>query len=211
MRKYIALCFCASLSTCGYGQENKNASLDTILFNAGKVLVAHVIDTSGDKVTIERPNSSKHKKIEIERSEIFSIKYANSGKEIILYIYDTLIGNDYTIPEARLFIAGEQDARRGFHAVGTSIGAFVVGAASGITGASFFTFGPPFLYVGIMSYPPIWIRHKSVSNINNVKADPYLYGYDNAALKKRVLRSLLWGSIGLVTGFIIHFTLLNNL
>ena len=104
-----------------------------------------------------------------------------------------------------MFIAGEQDAQRGYRPVGTSIGAFAVGAASGLTGASFFVLGPPFLYSGLMSYPRIHIRHKSVTNLNDVKSDSYLYGYDNTARRKRMFRSMIWGGIGLVAGLAGHF------
>jgi len=208
MRLILTLCLFFLPAISGYCQ---NTLPDTVLFNNGKVLVTRVVDTVGDKVTVEKPNSSKHKKIELDRSDVFSIRYGSTGKEVIVYVYDTLIGNDFTIPEARLFIAGEQDAQRGFHAFGTSLAAFFIGAGSGLVSESFFAFGPPFLYVGIMAYPRIHIRHKSVVNLNNIKSDPYLYGYDNTARKKRVLRSLLWGSIGLVTGLVVHITVIDNL
>jgi hypothetical protein len=206
MRPYFLFLF-ACFTISAYGQVVKTAPCDTILFNSGQVLATHVLDTFGDKVTVENPNSSSHKKKEIERSNIFSIRYANTHKEIVFYVYDSLIGNDFTVQDARLFIAGEQDARRGFHAVGTSIGAFIIGFASsyiGYFGASFFVFVPPFLYSGVMAYPRVYIRHKCVSNLNCVKSDAYLYGYDNTARRRRVLRSLLWGTAGLVTGYLAH-------
>lgn len=206
MRAYFITFLLTCFGIYGYGQDKA----DTILFNSGRTLAAHVLDTSGDKITIEKPKSSRHKKIEIDRDQVFSIRYGSTGKEVVVYIYDTLIGNDYTIPEARLFIAGEQDAQKGFHAIGTSIGAFLVGAGSGFVTFSLIAFGPPFIYTGIMSYPRIKIRHKSVSNLSNVKADPYLYGYDNVARRKRTLRSLLWGSIGLVVGLTANFIYTHN-
>lgn len=204
--RYMRVSLIVFLFTClpffGFSQDKP----DTLLFNTGKVLVARVTDTSGDKITIEKPNSTKHKKIELDRSEVFSIRYGATGKEVVIYTYDTLTGNDFTIPEARMFIAGEQDAQKGFRAIGTSIGAFFIGTASGVTGASFFVLGPPFLYSGLMAYPRIRIPHRSVKNLENVKSDAYLYGYDNTARKKRVLRSLLWGGVGLVVGLTVHFT-----
>ena len=148
--------------------------------------------------------------MEIDRNAVFSIRYGNSGKEVMVYTYDTLTGNDFTIPEARMFIAGEQDAQRGFHATGTTIGSFLVGAAAGITGVSFFVFGPPLLYTGLMAYPRIKISHKSVKNLNDVKSDPYLYGYDSVGRRKRVIKSLIWSSIGLVIGIVINLHYIQN-
>lgn len=207
MRIYLVVCFCFVCVLNGYGQQEAALKPDTILFENGKVLATHVIDTSGEKIVIEKPNLSKHKQIEVDRDNVFSIRYGNSGKEVVIYIYDTLTGNDFTVAEARMFIAGEQDAQKGYHAMGTSIGAFAIGVASGLTGASFFVLGPPFLYSGLMSYPRIHIRHKSVTNLNDVKSDSYLYGYDNTARRKRVFRSMIWGGIGLITGIAAHFVL----
>jgi len=184
---------------------------DTILLNNGKIIITKVIDTTSPSVvTILRPNSRKQKKIDIDREEIFSITFANTGKEEVLYIYDTLVGHDFTVDEARKFIAGEQDARRGFHAVGVSIIAFTIGFSSGVVFGSEFSFGPPFFYAGIMTYPIIRVRHKSVRDLNNVKFDAYLYGYDQVARQKRTLHSFMWGGIGLVSGLITNLILLNN-
>jgi hypothetical protein len=202
------------LFTCfalnGFGQTNNSSKPDTILYNNGKILLAHVLDTSSDKIEIEKPNSSKHKKIEIDRSAVFSIRYGSTGKEVLVYVYDTLIGNDFTIAEARMFIAGEQDAQDGFHATGTTVGAFLLGTAAGMTGVSIFSFGPPLFYSGLMAYPRIKISHKSVKNLNNVKSDPYLYGYDSVGRRKRVIKSLFWGSIGLIVGFIVNLQVLSK-
>jgi len=207
MRIFILFLLCTCFTLRGFGQGN-DSKPDTILFNSGKILVAHVLDTSSDKIEIEKPNSSKHKKVEIDRSAVFSIRYGSTGRELLVYTYDTLIGNDFTIPEARMFIAGEQDAQRGFHATGTTIAAFLVGAAGGFTGGvSIFSFGAPLLYSGLMAYPRIKISHKSVKNLNNVKSDPYLYGYDSVGRRKRVIKSLFWSSIGLIVGMVanIHY------
>jgi hypothetical protein len=208
MRLFPIVCLLTFATFAAFGQDN--AKPDTILCNNGKVVIAHIIDTSSDKITIEKPNSSKHKKIEIDRNAVFSIKYGNGGKEVLVYIYDTLIGNDFSVADARMFIAGEQDAQRGYHPRIASLGAFLAGTASGISGISLFAFGPPFLYSGIMAYPRIKISHRSVKNLNNVKSDPYLYGYDSVGRRKRVLRSFIWSGIGLVVGFTLHFTVFKN-
>ena len=207
MRTFLIAFFFTCLSLWAFAQDNTKPAEsvtpnDSILFNNGKVLETHVIDTTGDKVTIEKPNSSKHKKIEIDRENIFSVRYGSNHKEVVMYIYDTLTGHDFTVADARLFIAGEQDAQKGYHPVPTSMMAFAIGAASGLTGTgnSFFVLLPPIVFSGIVSIPRIHIRHKSVANVENVKHDPYLYGYDNTARRKRTLRSLVWGGIGVAAG-----------
>ena len=177
---------------------------DTIVLDDGKTIVAHITDTAGFSVQIEKPHSHRHKKLEIEKDFIFQITFGNSGKKEILYFYDTLIGNDLTVDEARRFIEGEQDAQRGFHALGTSAAGFAVGVVAGTIG-SFFALAPPFAFAGFMSYGYVKIRHKSVKNMDNVHHDGYLYGYSVVARRKRTSKALLWGFIGVIVGTAIHY------
>ena len=170
----FVLLFCISLFASGQVQgisdpEHLIIKSDTILLNNGLVVVAEVIDTLGEMVTVTNPNSRKHKKVEIEKEGIFSIHYAATGKEEIYYSYDTLIGHDFSIPDARKFIEGEQDAQRGFHAIGMSALSFAIGFGSGATLGSIIAFGPPFLFAGITTYPRIKVRHHSVRNKANGK------------------------------------------
>ena len=212
MRIAITLFFLCLLPLYGYSQDTaKPVAPDTILLNNGKIIITQVTDTSSPSViTILKPGSRKHKKIELEREDIFSVKYAKTGKEDIYYIYDTLVGHDFTVDDARKFIAGEQDARRGFHAVGVSIAAFSIGFASGAYFGSDISFFPPFMYAGIMTYPVIHVRHKSVRDMKNVTVDAYLFGYDEVARQKRTLHSFVWGGIGLAAGLITNLILNNN-
>ena len=101
MRTFLIAFFFTCLSLWAFAQDNTKPAEsvtpnDSILFNNGKVLATHVIDTTGDKVTIEKPNSSKHKKIEIDRENIFSVRYGSNHKEVVMYIYDTLTGHDFS-------------------------------------------------------------------------------------------------------------------
>jgi hypothetical protein len=182
---------------------------DTILLNTGKILITQITDTVGYSVELIKPNSHRHKKIEIDKENIFQITFGKTGKCVVLYYYDTLVGNDFTVEEARRFINGEQDAQRGFHAVGTSAVAFAVGTASGIVG-TFFALAPPFAFAGFMSYHYVKIRHHSVKVLDNVHHDSYLYGYAQVARRKRVTKALLWGGIGIVVGTVLHFTVFGN-
>lgn len=184
--------------------ERAPVPLDSILLNNGKILVTQVVDTNGPTVTVIKPNSRKHKKGEIEKEAIFSIRFGSTGKEEVYYTYDTLIDHDYTVDDARKFIEGEQDAQHGFHAVGISIASFVFGAASGATLGNLVALAPPFTLSGFISYPRIKVRHKSVRNKANGTSDAYLYGYDITARRKRTLHSFLWGGVGVVIGLIVH-------
>ena len=213
MRIAIAFFFLFILPFYGYSQDSRElVAPDTILLNNGKIIITQVTETSSPSViTIIKPGSRKHKKIEIDREDIFSVKYAKTGKEDIYYIYDTLVGHDFTVEDARKFIAGEQDAQKGFHAVGISVTAFVIGFASGDYEGNFFAAVPPFFFEGITSYPVIRVRHKGVRDIKIANTDPYLYGYYLAASGKRMLHSFLWSGIGLVSGLAANFIFDNRI
>lgn len=194
--------------TRGFAQNTATVPPDTILLNNGRMVISQITDTVGTEVTVIKPHSRRHKKIGIGKESIFSIKYGSTGKEEIYYIYDTLTDHDYTVDEARKFIAGEQDAQQGYHAAGVSAAAFAVGFLSGASLGSVISFGPPFLFTGLMTYPRIRVRHKSVKDKSNATSDAYLRGYDVTARRKRTLRSLLWGGVGLIGGLAAHFTVL---
>ncbi|NNM94305.1 MAG: hypothetical protein HKL88_02440 [Bacteroidia bacterium] len=204
----VLLIIAAAFGACAQNTSAdaaKPAAPDTIYFVNGDQIAAYVIDTSGDKITFEKQTSKKHKKIETDMENVFSIRYGSTGKEIMVYNYDTLIGNDYTVADARLFIAGERDAQRGYHCRGLSAAAFAIGVASGITGASLFVLLPPYVFTGIVNHTRVHVRHKSVTQLDNATRDPYLYGYAEVARRKRTLRTLLWGGTGVAIGFVLHF------
>ncbi len=187
----------------------ESAIPDTLLLDDGKVVITHVTDTVGYSVEMMKPHSKKHKKIEVDKENLFQITFGSSGKKVMFYTYDTLTGNTLTVDEARRFIEGEQDAQRGFHAFGTSAAGFVVGAGSGIVG-SFFALAPPFIFAGFMSYNYVKIRHHSVRSMENVHHDGYLYGYSLVARRKRFSKALLWGGVGVLVGTIVHYVIVNN-
>jgi len=213
MRAFITAFFVLFICSFGYSQTATTppAGVDTILLNNGKVLATQVIDTIGENITIMKPNSRKHKKVEISKEAIFSVRFASNGKEEVYYTYDTLINHDYTVADARKFIEGEQDAQKGYHALPASIMAFSVGFAAGtVFGSSLISLGPPFLFAGVMTYPRIKVRHKSVKNLSNGTSDPYLFGYDSTARRKRTLHSFVYGGLGIIFGAILNGILNNN-
>lgn len=176
----------------GFAQENK----DTVILLNGDVVICTVIDTTEGLTSIKNPKNPK-KNITVENDRIFSIK--NQNGESIMYSYDTIIGNEFTVDEMRYFIYGEQDADKKFKANGClAIGA-AVGLLSGITG-SFFSPVPPFAFTALSGIPKVKIKHETVSNLEYLDHQPYLMGYERVARKKRKLKSLIGGGVGLVAG-----------
>lgn len=159
-------------------------------------MICSVIDTTNGLTSIRNPKNPK-RNIVLENDRIFSI--TNNKGESVIYEYDTVIGNEFTVDEMRYFIRGEQDADKNFKANGClAIGA-VVGVLSGITG-SFFSPIPPFAFTALSGLPKVKIKASTVSNPEYLKHDPYLMGYERVARKKRKFKSLIGGGIGLVAG-----------
>ncbi|MFL5765243.1 MAG: hypothetical protein ACJ77K_14970 [Bacteroidia bacterium] len=176
---------------------------DTILMLNGTVMVANVTDTTNGVTTIKNPKDST-KYFVIDNDRIFSI--TNKNGESILYVYDTLIGNEFTIDEMRYFIHGEQDAEKGFKAKGAFWGNALIGAASGLT-LNFLSPLPPFAFIALTGVPKVKIKRETVSNIDYIKQDTYLMGYERVARKKRKFASLIGGVGGLAIGIGASFVL----
>jgi hypothetical protein len=192
LRPLFILLFLLNFSFFGLSQENKY----TILLMNGDVIIASIVDTTNGSVSIKNPKHPK-KNIVIENDRIFSIK--NPAGEQVLYVYDSVLGNEFTLDEMRYFILGEQDADHNFNARGCLFIGAAVGLLSGVTG-SFLCPIPPFAFTALSGLPKVRIKHETVSNMEYLKHDPYLMGYERVAKKKRKLKSLIGGGIGLVVG-----------
>lgn len=190
------------LSKNTFSQKGK----DTILMLNGGVVIGNVVDTLNGITTIKNPKDSTKNDV-IENDRIFSITNANG--ESIMYVYDTLIGNEFTIDEMRYFILGEQDAEKGFKAKGAFWGNMLLGAAGGVTG-SFLCPIPPFTFTALSGAPRVKVKASSVSKIDYVKHDTYIMGYERVARKKRKIGSLVGGGIGMGVGLGTFFILKAN-
>lgn len=173
-------------------QEGK----DTIILLNGNTVVSTVVDTTDGVVTIKNPKKPG-KNINIENNRIFSIN--NNKGENIIYVYDTILGNEFTIDEMRYFIKGEQDAEKGFKARGALYGNMALGLASGATG-SFLCPIPPFTFIVFSGLRKVKVKPKTVSNPDYLKEEAYLLGYERVVKKKRKIGSLIGGGIGLGVG-----------
>lgn len=179
---------------------------DTILLLNGNEIITNIIDTTNASLSFKNPKRPK-KNIVIENDRVFSIR--NKSGEIIIYIYDTVIGNEFTINEMRYFIHGEQDAQKNYRATGAFWGNLFVGAGAGLTG---FFFCPviPFAFTALSGIPKVRIKKNTVSDPEYLNHPEYLMGYVRVADKKRKISSLVSGGIGLGLGLTTFFILKNN-
>lgn len=198
MRVFL-LCVVVLISRVVFSQT----APDTVLLLNGSMVVSTVLDTTGGVTAIKNPKHPEKNDL-IENDRIFSI--TNASGEHVLYVFDSLQGNEFTVDEMRYFIKGEQDADKGFKAHGSFYGNLAIGALSGVTGY-FLCPIPPFLFVSLTGIPKVKIKKETVSNLDYLKQDAYLMGYERVARKKRKMKSLLGGGIGLGVGLGTFFIL----
>ena len=180
---------------------------DTILLMNGQTVVEKVIDTLIGAVTILDPEKAENK-LHYEYNEIYAVYYGTGLKDYY-YSQDTMRGNYFTRSEMEYYIHGERDARKGFKARGSLIGAGITGLISGGMGL-FFAPIFPYGYMGLSGIPKVRIKHSTISNPNYIEHDAYILGYERVARSKRRIQSLIGGSIGLVVGYGLYFGVLKD-
>ena len=109
----------------------------------------------------------------------------------------------------RYFIRGEQDAQKSFKARGAFWSGLLIGAGAGVTGSLLSPIAP-FTFAALVGLPKIKIKKKGVSNLEYLKQDAYLMGYERVARKKRKIKSLIGGASGLGIGLGTYFILKAN-
>ncbi len=171
---------------------------DTIFLMNGHVVAEKVVDTLLGAITIFNPD--KHgKKIHYEWDQLYMVKYA-SGEKRYYYQQDSTINHWFSREEMWFYMLGEKDARKGFKAHGSLIGAGIAGFVGGMTGT---LWGPvaPYGFMALSGLPKVRIRAESVSHPALVESDAYLLGYERVARQKRKIRSVIGGTIGLALGY----------
>ena len=209
MRRILLIVFCFLASTTMFSQRKK---ADTLYLMNGRIVVSPVLDTSFLAATFADPEDST-KRTHIENDQLFAIKYNNGG--VFYYYKQDSLTNWYTRDEMWLFTQGERDARKGFKPWGSFTGGLITGMAGGasglVVGSLGAFFGPivPLAFLTTVGIPKVRIRHKTVSNINNLEYDAYLLGYEREARTKRRRFAMIGGGIGTALGYIAYFSLRN--
>lgn len=153
---------------------------------------------SGKSITSEEPTEN-----------VFSVT-DSTGTEKIWYFHDPEFGNEFTVPQMRSFIKGEQDARLGYKPLWTTLGGFAAGA--GLTIAmdlEVMSLTIPPIYAGLMALPRIYITRGSIRDPLMEGNEEYAYGYAQVGRSKRVIRGLLSSFAGVATGLAVRQLIIN--
>lgn len=189
------------ICSCIVPVYSQTESQDTIFLMNGQVVGEKVIDTLLGAVTILNP-VKPNKKIHYELSQLYMVKFSNGVKRFY-YSQDSSIYNYFTRDEMWMYMKGEADARKGFKARGSLIGAGIAGLIGGMTG-TFWAPVAPYGYMALVGIPKVRIRANTISNPNYVDSDGYILGYERVARHKRRIQAVIGGSIGLVLGYTIY-------
>lgn len=179
-------------------------SQDTLLTMSGYKIPCNVTDTEGFEVKYEfSKKSGKTKNRSMHKSEIFAI--IDDGVENVLYAPDPILGDDLSVQEMRIFIAGERDARAYFDTKPTFfVGVVLAGAAAVIANGAFLaTFAIPVIYPVAQLIPVIKIKEKYISNPNHRYNEVYAAGFESVARSKKVLAGLKGAALGAFIGAVV--------
>jgi hypothetical protein len=171
---------------------------DTIFLMNGHVIGQRVVDTTFNTVSILNPKKLSSK-IHYDWDQLYMVKFANGNKRYY-YVQDSTINNWFTRDEMWMYMKGERDARKGFKATGSLIGAGVAGLLGGLTGTFW---GPiaPYSYMALSGVTKVKIRHNTVSDPRYLESDGYILGYERVARQRRKIWSLIGGTAGLILGY----------
>lgn len=178
---------------------------DTLFFLNGEVRAVKIADTTEHQIRFFRFNPSQHNRLDaVEKDRIFSIKFSN-GKERIIYSYDTLLGNIFSVLEAKMYMLGEQEADKHYRNKWPYIIGFSVGFASPLIFSNAIIISPIPAAVSPLHtlIPVIRIDTNKISNKEYLNYDTYLMGYERVARRKNFMRSMLGTGIGFTCGIIL--------
>jgi hypothetical protein len=204
--KKFSFFFALFLSLPAFGQistTSDTAKLDTIFFLNGEIRAVKIVDTVYHLIRfLPEKRKKKPHVFEVEKDRVFSIKLSN-GQEHLVYFHDSIIGNVFTVLEAKMFMLGEREADKNYHNKWPFIIGFVVGAASPIALSNAVALSPiaPAITPLHTLIPYIKVNTKKIVNKNYLQYDTYIMGYEKVARKKNFMHSILGAGIGLAAGF----------
>jgi hypothetical protein len=171
-------------------------SPDTVLLLSGDVVTGKLVRLTNEDIVM-KSSEKVVQEFNIDRERVFS--YTTLLGEEVLYKYDTLAGNYFSIEEMRYFIKGEQDGKKGFKARPAFYTNILIGAAGGVTGSFFFPI-PAFTFAILVGIPKVRIDKATVRDPECLNHIPYIMGYERMARRNRKIQALIGGGIGLAAG-----------
>ena len=202
--KRIFILLLLALPACAFTQVQQGKVLlmnGTVVENTlweEKDGVIYIYDQRTNLFGKEKPRA-----IELNKSEIFSL--SNGKTEQVLYFQDTMLGDYYTPEEMRMYLAGAGDARKNFKAWHIAIIGYELCLFAGnlVGDGLLVLIVPPITYAAIQYVGKIKIREKYISDPNFKYNDLYAEGFEPPARSRKMIRGVLSGLAGSVTGVVL--------
>ena len=195
---FVSLC----LSNIGYSQ-------DAILLMNGERVEGITWELKDGLIYLNAPKKNlfgKEKMVsrELNQAEVFALY--RDGKEHIIYTQDTLIGDYYNTEEMRMYLVGSHDAKKNFKARHIMIiGYLVCGSAAYIVGDGLLVLVlTPVIYGSAQIIGKIKIREKYIDDKNFKYNDLYAEGFEPPARTRKIVRGMLSGLAGTVSGLVLN-------
>lgn len=170
-----------------------SSSQDRILLMNGRRLEVRIVDHDPAKLVFEQAGRRGAMVTDsLATPEVFSFTLRDST-ETVLYVKDEMLGDVLEVEEARYYIYGMADARKGYETWPTVVGGAVVGAAApfvigeGVLPVIVSTMG----YGFGMQIPTIRVREETITDLNYKQYPTYLEGYNRRARNKKFKAAFL--------------------
>jgi len=173
---------------------------DTIFFMNGDILQCDIIDDSQIEVVFEFQKRKRRKQLGVHKSEIFGI--INNGVKEVYYEENEIVGDDLTISEVEVYLAGQRAARELYKTKKifyTGLGVTLAISIAGEAGLLAVTV-PLLIYPAAQYIPYIKIKGETIVNPNHKFNLIYAEGYEGVARGKRVMAALKGSAAGTVIG-----------
>jgi hypothetical protein len=180
---------------------NSLQAQDKLLFLNGKEIEGSILSQNKYEFTFK---DTKNKEFAIDTYRLFS--YSQNNTETVLYKYDTLEGNFLKVQDMKMFVYGERGAYQSYSSPVTNIAGLLIGGAAGFMmqkDQAFLYVAAPLIYTTITLPFPTRVKQKKLTNLEHIKDDEYLRGYERVARSKRTQNALKSSIIGTAAGFLV--------
>ena len=187
--------FCAVLFSAQLKAQDK------LLFLNGKEVTGSILSQNEYEFTFK---DDKNKEFKIDTYRLFS--YSKNNNETILYKYDTLEGNFLKEHDMKMFVYGERGAYDTYSSGFSNTLGFAVGGIAGYfmhKDQAFVYVAAPLVYTTITLPFGTKVRQKRLRNVDYLKEDEFLRGYERVARSKRTQNALKTSLVGTGIGFLV--------
>ena len=174
---------------------------DKLLFLNGKEIEGSILNQNKYEFTFK---DNKDKEFVVDTYRLFS--YSQNNTETILYKYDTLEGNFLKVQDMKMFVYGERGAYQSYSSPVTNIAGLLIGGAAGFMmqkDQAFLYVATPLVFTTITLPFTTSVKQKKLTNLEHIKDDEYLRGYERVARSKRTQNALKSSIIGTGLGFLV--------